>query len=164
MTASPAPDWTVLLIGGPSGVGKSTVAKQIARRFGVGEVLSPAIAKVITNHLAIAEPIVIEGDGILPSVFAAPEVQHYATLTGRRVRMVFVVPSDEHAILANMMQRARGTHGRDDEELRADAQANCLFGKWFANEAKRAGLPVLDSLPWETLGDRILAATNEGRA
>jgi cytidylate kinase len=28
-------DWIVLLIGGPSGVGKSTAAKQIARRCGV---------------------------------------------------------------------------------------------------------------------------------
>ncbi len=29
------PDWTVLLIGGPSGVGKSTVAERLCRRLGV---------------------------------------------------------------------------------------------------------------------------------
>ena len=29
------PGWTALLIGGPSGTGKSTVAKHIGRQFGV---------------------------------------------------------------------------------------------------------------------------------
>ena len=95
----------VLLIGGPSGVGKTTAAAQVARRLGatwlgvddlrlalertgvqvpdsrlaaafdapgglvtVGELLSPAIEVVTENHVDQRMPLVIEGDGILPSL------------------------------------------------------------------------------------------------
>ncbi|MGH2558423.1 MAG: hypothetical protein ACRDJH_05105 [Thermomicrobiales bacterium] len=211
MIADRAPEWTALLIGGPSVVGKSTVAKQIARHLGVpwlqvddlrlalqwsrvtlpepgdteklyffdetpnvwrlpperlrngfigvGEVLSPAIGIVITNHLALAEPIVLEGDGILPSVLARPDVQHYEKQTGGRVRMVCIVPADEQTILATMLARGRGITGRDEMDLRANARANWLFGRWLADEARRAGLPTLDPRPWGTLGERVLAAS-----
>jgi 2-phosphoglycerate kinase len=200
--------WDVLLIGGPSGVGKSTAAKQIARRFGVswlqvddlrlalqwsqvrlpdpedtrklyffdtpevwllspeqlrdgfigvGEALSPAIAKVITNHLAIAEPMVLEGDGLLPSLLARPDIQ--AWNQSGRVRAVVVAPPDEEAILANMLARGRGTPGRSESELQANARANWLYGAWLAAEARRFGVLVLGSEPLDTLGDGIVDAT-----
>src|SRR5436309_11432347 len=122
------PDWTVLLIGGPSGAGKTHVAKHIGLHFGiswlqvddlrlalqwshvtlptntkalyfftetpdvwqlppkhlcnsliaVGEVMSPAIEVVVASHVDTAVPIVIEGDGILPSLFARPLIQKRA--------------------------------------------------------------------------------------
>jgi 2-phosphoglycerate kinase len=196
-----------LLIGGPSGVGKSTVAKRIARRFGVdwlqvddlrlaleasrarlpdpgatrklfffgqpgvwrlpperlrdgfigvGEALTPALAKVVSNHLAIAEPVVLEGDGILPSLLADPEVRRWDG--GGRVRAVFVVAPDEAAMLANMLARGRGITGRSEAELRANARANWLFGQWLGGEALRLGVPVVAPEPWETLAYRIVGA------
>jgi 2-phosphoglycerate kinase len=199
--------WDVLLIAGPSGVGKSTAAKQIGQRFGVpwlqvddlrlalqwsqvrmpdpedtrklyffdsadvwqlsperlrdgfigvGEALSPAIAKVITNHVAIAEPIVLEGDGLLPSLLARPEVE--AWNQGRRVRAVVVTPPDEEAILANMLARGRGIPGRSESELQTNARANWLYGEWLAAEARRFGVPVLGTEPQDSLGDRIAVA------
>ena len=201
-------DWAVLLVGGPSGVGKSTAAKRIARRcgadwlqvddlrlaleasrvglphpddtrklyffaepgvwrqppeqlrdgfVGVGEALAPALAKVVANHVALAEPVVLEGDGILPSLLAHPEVRRW-NLDGR-VRAVFVAAPDEEAILANMLARGRGVPGRAEAELRANARANWLYGQWLAEEAGRRGVPVLIPEPWETLADRIFAAS-----
>ena len=148
-------DWVVLLIGGPSGVGKSMAAKQIALRFqvpwlqvddlrlalqwsqvrlpdpedtrkpyvfdapdvwrlpperlcdgfvGVGEALSTAIAKVITNHVATDEPVVLEGDGIIPALLARSDVRQY--WSGERVRAAFVAPPAEDEIFANMLARA----------------------------------------------------------
>src|SRR5438067_1512167 len=126
---SHAPGWRVLLIGGQSGAGKSTVAEALGRRLGipwlqvddlrlalqrsrvmlpvgteklyffeetpdiwrlpperlrdaligVGEVMSPAIEIVVGNHVAQRNPAVIEGDGILPSLLARPEVRRRAT-------------------------------------------------------------------------------------
>jgi 2-phosphoglycerate kinase len=199
--------WDVLLIGGPSGVGKSTAAKQIARRFavpwlqvddlrlalqwsqvclpdpedtrklyffdapdiwqlsaeqlregfiGVGEALSPAIAKVITNHVAIVEPMVLEGDGLLPSLLARPDVQAWDP--AGRVQAVIVVPPDEETILKNMLVRGRGIPERSASERQAKAQANWLYGEWLAAEASRIGVPVLGSEPRDTLGDRIAGA------
>jgi 2-phosphoglycerate kinase len=201
-------DWTVLLIGGPSGVGKSTVAKRIARRFGVpwllvddlrlaleasqvrlpdvdvtrklyffaqpgvwrlpperlrdgfvgvGEAMAPAIARVVTNHLAIGEPIVLEGDGILPSLLTRPDVRWWDT--GGWVRAVFVVAPDETAILANMLARGREIRGRDEAEVRKHAHVNWLYGQWLATEARRYLVPVLAPEPWETLADRIVTAS-----
>ena len=123
------PDWLVLLIGGSSGVGKTTVAEQVAVRFGVpwlmvddlrlalqrsrvtlpertealyffeetpnvrrlpperrrdasiavGEVMSPAVEVVVENHVDQTIPIVIEGDGILPSLLVRPPVRMRAS-------------------------------------------------------------------------------------
>ncbi len=116
------PKLRVLLIGGPSGVGKTIAAQQVGIRLGmpwvqvddlrlalqhsgavlpegtaalyfflqtpnvwtlppeqlrdaliaVGEGMAPAIEVVIANHVDTLAPVVIEGDGILPSLFARP--------------------------------------------------------------------------------------------
>ncbi|MDQ3693460.1 MAG: hypothetical protein M3464_07515 [Chloroflexota bacterium] len=208
--AIPRPDWQVLLIGGPSGVGKSSAAKRMALRFGVpwlqvddfrlalewsrvtlprpedtaalyffaetpgvwrlppqrlrdafvgvGEAMSPAIAKVVTNHVATADPIVLEGDGILPSLLSRPDVRAFAT--GGRVRAVFVVEPEEDAILTNMAARGRGITEFTAAELRTHAMAKWSYGQWLADTALRYGMPVLESRPWATLVDRIVAASS----
>ncbi|HYH11832.1 MAG TPA: AAA family ATPase, partial [Thermomicrobiales bacterium] len=120
-------DWTVLLIGGASGTGKTTVAKEIARARGItwvqvddlrlamqwsevslpsreatealyfflrtpdpwrlpahdlldaliatGRAMMDAVAIVVGNHVAQDDPVVIEGDGILPGIVEHPEVR-----------------------------------------------------------------------------------------
>jgi hypothetical protein len=110
-----AAEWLVLLIGGSSGVGKTTVAPEVARRLGAawlmvddlrlalrrsglpipdsarvedihapgglvedGETLTPAVEVVIEHHVDQRAPIVIEGDGILPSIFERPSVRERA--------------------------------------------------------------------------------------
>jgi 2-phosphoglycerate kinase len=102
----------VLLLGGPSGIGKTTIAAQVARRLdwswlmvddlrlalvrsggpvpdsnlidaidapgglvSVGEAMAPAIEVVIENHVDQRHPVVIEGDGILPSLFERTSVR-----------------------------------------------------------------------------------------
>jgi len=196
----------VLLIGGPSGVGKSTVAERIGLRCGipwlsaddvrlalqrsrvtlperteslyffeetsdvrrlpperlrdgliaVGEVMSPAIEVVVENHVDQAAPVVIEGDSILPSLLARPPIQLRAI--GGWVRTVFVVETDESAILAAITARGRGMIEWSEEEVRTDARAKWLYGRWLAAEAHRYGLPVVKPRPWATLDERILSA------
>lgn len=201
------PDWTVLLIGGPSGVGKSTAAARLGRRLGVtwlqvddlrlalqasrvilpegtaalyffeetpdvwsrpperlcqgliavGEALAPAIAKVVDNHVHIAAPVVIEGDGILPALLTRPELREH--VAAGQARAVFVVEPDEGEIFANMLARGRGLEGRAEDKLRAQARANWLYGQWLAGEARARGLPVAAPRPWMTLVSRVAAAS-----
>lgn len=202
-----AVDWNVLLIGGPSSVGKSTVAKQIARQLGMswlqvddlrlalqwsrvtlsdveatrklyffeetphvwdlppeqlrdafiglGEVLSSAIAKVVTNHVATNEPLVLEGDAILPSLLEHQYIREHRA--ERYVRAVFIMPSNEQMIVENMVARGRGLSGYSEQALRANGYAKWHYGMWIANEASRRGLPVIPPQPWSTLVTRVMA-------
>lgn len=202
------PNWKVLLIGGPSGVGKTILAKLIGLRFGipwlevddlrlalqrsrvtlprdtaalyffeetpnvwqlppeqmcnhliaVGEVMSPAIEVVVENHVDTVAPVVIEGDGILPSLFARPSVRDRAS--SGQVRAVFLIEPEEEVILANMIARGRGMVEQTATEQRTETRTKWLYGQWLASEARRYHLAVLEPRPWTTLVERIIAASS----
>jgi len=123
----------------------------------VGAVMFPALDVVIRHHVATDKPLVIEGDGILPSLIARPTVREY--VAGGQARAVFLVEPDESAILNNMLARGRGFEARTTDEQRTEARAKWLYGQWLTEEAQRYGLPVLEPRPWDTLTERTLAAT-----
>lgn len=119
----------------------------------VGEVLSAPLEVVVENHVDQGIPIVIEGDGILPSLLSRPPAVERAAA----VRAAFLVEPDGSAILATILERGRGwIAGRTEKELRNEARARWLHGQWLAKEAARYGLPVLKPRPWETLVDRLI--------
>ena len=201
-----SPKWMVLLIGGPSGVGKTVAARHIGLQHGaswlqvddlrlalqrshvalpqqtemlyffeetpdvwrrppehlrdglvaVGQLLSPALEVVIENHVDTAAPVVIEGDGILPSLFTHPSVRDRAA--NGQVQAVFIIEPDEDVIFSSIRDRNRGIAERTETELHTEARAKWLYGQWLADEARRYGLPVLEARPWSMLTERILSA------
>lgn len=203
--------WVVLLIGGSSGVGKTSVARQLARRLGtgwlqvddlrlafqrsqvmlpektealyffeetpqvwnlpseqlrdalvaLGDVMSPALEVVIENHVDTADPVVIEGDAILPSLVRRPSVR--ARASNGRVQAVFLVEPEEDVLLADMDVRYRANAGHNETLLRSMAHTRWLHGQWLAEEARRYGFPIVEPHPWETLAERIVAAVEEKR-
>ena len=120
----------------------------------VGEVLSAPLEVVIENHVDQAIPIVIDGDGILPSLLSRPPVVERAGA----VRAVFLVEPEESAILANMPARGRHIEGMTQKELRNEAHTKWLYGQWLAREATRYNLRVMEPRPWETLVERLIEA------
>lgn len=208
MATTTWPPWTLLLVLGSSGVGKTLAAQQLGLRLGlpwlqvddlrlalqrsratlpatdgtaalyffldkpkvwrqqperlrdaliaVGRVLSPAIEVVIENHIATAAPLILEGDGIVPSLLVRPPVREH--VASGRVRAVCLVEPDEAALFANMAARGRGFTEWSPSEQRTQARAAWLYGHWLATEARRHGLPVLEPRPWETLVERIARA------
>lgn len=139
--------------------GKSDIWKQdptVLRSalIAVGEILSPGIEAVIENHIDQRQPIIIEGDGILPSLFARPAIQE--RFAKDQVRAIFLVESDEEVLFSNMRARARGITLMNDADLRAESHVKTLFGQWITNEANRLDLPVLEARPWETLKTRVI--------
>ena len=184
-------EWYVLLIGGPSGIGKTTVAAQVARRqdvpwlmvddlrlalmrsglpipdnphadafdpadglVAVGEAVSPAIEVVIENHVDQRIPVVIEGDGVLPSLLERESVRSRAT--NGHVRAVYLTEPDPDALYDNLVARGADTWR---EDLRWYARRSASYGEWLSAEAARRGLPVVPARPRDTLVDRILAAS-----
>lgn len=121
----------------------------------VGEILNAPLEVVIENHVDNSDPIVIEGDGILPSLFTRQSV--HKRVSAGAVRAVFLVEPDESAILANIVDRGRGIRTRPDDELRTEAHTKWLFGQWLIRESQYYNLPILEPRPRDTLADRILA-------
>lgn len=121
-----------------------------------GELMLPAFEAVVENHLAQDEPLILEGDGILPSILSS------ATIRGARqagtVRAVFLVESDEHALRTNFERRGRGFGAMATKDQDAEVQAKLLFSNWVEQESRREALPVLPCRPANTLPRRILSA------
>lgn len=125
----------------------------------VGELMSPAVEVVTENHVDTRIPVVIEGDGILPAVLARPPVRQRST--GGRIRAVFLVESDEAAILENMRARGGYFETLPRAEQRTQVRASWLYGQWLAAEAARFGLPVLPARPFPTLVERIVDTASQ---
>ncbi len=193
-----------LLIGGPSGVGKSIAGASLARQLGiswlqvddlrlalqfsglvpqaqhpelfffldradwqvspevyrdklivVARVISSALRIVVESHLHHdANPIIIEGDGILPEFAAKIASEH----DEGQVRSVFIVENDEGFLLANMLKRGRGFDRNAAAERHTETRGKALFSDWIQREAERYGLPTVRPLPWETLSERLMPA------
>ena len=90
----------------------------------VGEAVAPAIEVVVENHVDQRYPVVIEGDGILPSLFERESVR--ARATGGRIRAVYLFESDEDALLADLIARGRDDWRRD---LAAYARRSMAYGE-----------------------------------
>ena len=134
------------------GYWKRAPEEQREALIGVGEALMSAIEVIIENHVDQAAPIIIEGDGILPSLLSRPLVIERRAA----VRAVFLVEPDESEILRNMLMRGRAVSDRSQEELSNQARGRWLFGQWLEHEAARHQLPVLGPRPWDTLAERII--------
>jgi 2-phosphoglycerate kinase len=194
--------WTVLLLGGNSGSGKTRLARELGLQLGIpwgqlddvrltlqhfsspeqapelhyflagkqvwsdppeilcehlqktARIVSYASEIIVANHIATEAPLILEGDGLLPAMAAQ---QSFADLDAEgRVRALFVIEDDEQAILSNMRERGRGIEGLTLVQQRTQAHASQLFGEWLAGEARRYGLPVVPSRPWETLLERVM--------
>jgi 2-phosphoglycerate kinase len=124
--------------------------------IGVATVISHALEIVVAHHLHTELPVVIEGDGILPSLAAA------SSFAGReasgRVRSVFLIETDPTEIVSNSLKRGRGAESRPPEEQKRLGESSVLFGGWIALEAKRLQLPAISARPWSTLLDRAETA------
>ncbi|HEY3111837.1 MAG TPA: transposase [Chloroflexota bacterium] len=98
--------------------------------------MAPAVEVVIENHVDQRIPVVIEGDGILPSLLERPPVR--ARASGGHVRAVFVLEPDPETLLGSLVAR-----GADDwqEDLGWYASRSVAHGERLKREA------ALDALP-----------------
>jgi 2-phosphoglycerate kinase len=194
----PARSWEVLLLGGPSGAGKTWVSYRLAQQFGasvielddfqivlqqmtspeqqplmhmwkthpeihaqpaerilehifaVGRVLTPALEAVIANHLKTHQPLILDGDLILPALAtqtAFGSVQHSG-----QVRAIFLYEDDETQLIENFARREPGS------TQTKRAQVSWLYGQWLKDEAERTGITLLPARPWETVFERVVAS------
>lgn len=124
------------------------------------EAMSKAIEIVIAHHIATQTPVIIEGDGLLPSLLTRDAVAGLPLGTGQ-LRGVFLVEDDEQRLFENACQRARGFIDSPLVEQKHIIHASWLFGQWLKAEATTLCAPVVSSYPFDTLFDSVIRALKQ---
>jgi 2-phosphoglycerate kinase len=189
------PGFKVLLVGGSSASGKSTLARSLAKHYkftltevddiritlqsvvdkekhpdlfffssnpariqegatpllvsklaDVAREIWPALNTLIDKHLWCNEPIVFEGDGILPELLAKRDQTD--------VRAIFLY-DDRKALKERDIQRNRGGHDGKGAEKQSDFSYQ--YNLELARQAEKAGYAVIKASPIDTLLSRTLA-------
>ena len=113
-----------------------------------GPLGSPELLRLQARHLDLAAV------RRLAQRLAAEQLWNCPTL----VTWQQLAEPDEAALLATVLARGREPTWMTEAELRAVVRGRWLYGRWLADQAHRAGLPVLAPRPWATLAARIVGA------
>ena len=179
--------WRILLLGGASGIGKSTVARRLGQRLGV-----PWL-QVDDFRLAFVRSGVPFPDAdAVPTFDALGGLLTHGELLSPAIEVVIENHVDQgnpailegDAILPNLFERPSVRRNAESGWLRAiflyepeeqviqenmqargrtltdaaHARKNWHYSEWLRQEAEQRGLPTLPARPWQTLEDRILAS------
>ncbi len=206
----------VLLIGGSSGTGKTTVGQELMNRLGVSlmlvddlriaiqavttpvyhsalhtfivhhsqafespqsvcdglitvaEAMAPALRAVIAHHFVVpsAGMLILEGDGILPERINPQRLSELREFRGMPVcealRAVFLYEEEKGIIEENMLRRGRGYQHMSRQQQQALVEGSWQFGQYLIEQAIANDLPVVQSRPFDTLVERVLAVMEIG--
>lgn len=119
----------------------------------VARLMAPAVRVVIDSHVVTGVPMVIEGDGILPSLINDPVLRPW--VTAGAVRFCCVAAATQAELVENMKRRGREDHLQDHERVMRHARANRAFNDWLVSTARALGIPVVQSRPLDTLAVRV---------
>jgi 2-phosphoglycerate kinase len=112
------------------------------------EVFQAALEAVIVNHLESNNPIILEGDFLLPQL--AAQALFDGKANEGRVQSIFIDEADELQIAANYA-------ARENEEQLGRAHSSWLYNQWLHAECERLGIPVLAARPWQAVVERVIA-------
>ena len=129
----------------PHAVQAVETSQLVHRLSNVAREVWPALNELISKHIACNEPIIFEGDGILPELIASRDL--------RQVKNIFLIDSEENLYAADV-RRHRGDYSGDG----ADSQArfSFQFGVELARQANHNHFPVMNASPLETLYSRVV--------
>jgi 2-phosphoglycerate kinase len=123
---------------------------------GTAKAMAPAIRIVLGSHIATQVPIVLEGDGVLPAISEDPQIKPW--VESGDIRFCCIAAESHAELLRNMIDRGRDDHLHDAERAARQSDANWTYNAWLIDESRRLGVPVVSSLPFETLTQRIVYA------
>jgi 2-phosphoglycerate kinase len=115
--------------------------KIVDLHFEVANVLRPAFAAVVADHVESGTSVVMEGDYLTPEL---------ALAHAGAVRAVVLDEPDEDQLVANYQVREP-----QDSQQHHRARVSVLVGARLAGRARDAGTPVVSARPWVDQIDRI---------
>lgn len=126
------------------------------RKVELAQLMSSALEVVVANHLRNADPVVIEGVWITPTLASQRVFGDQSCAT--EVRAVFIDEDDEQALLASMIARGRGIETWTVAEQRTMSAMQARYATWIRREATRLSLPRVAARPQATLLERVRGA------
>ena len=120
-------------------------AQLVNQLIKVANEIWPALNELISKHIICNEPVIFEGDGIIPELLAQRDL--------RDIKSIFLVDSKEN-ILIRDAQRQRGKYTGDGADLQAAFSEQ--FGAELEKQAKYYNFPVIQTEPLQTLYERVL--------
>ena len=179
--------WRILLFGGASGIGKSTVAMRLGQRLGVpwlqvDDFRLAFVRSGVPFPNADAVPtfdgpggLLTHGQLLSPAIEVVIENHidqgNPAILEGDAILpILFDRPSVRRNAEASWL-RALFLYEPEEQVIHENMQArgrtladaahahkNWQYSEWLRQEAEQHGLPTLPARPWQTLEERIIAA------
>jgi len=182
--------WDILIIGGASGSGKTSVSRPLSRLYGVdlvrvddfqilletltpetlpainywsthpnwrdeestdetvskmvdtGRIFLPGLSAIIKDHLLENIPMILEGD------FIHPELS--ASFNDPRIKTIFIHEPSQEQISQNYFVR-EGKHQTHR------ASISYAYGNWLKENCKKHSIPIIESRPWDSLVERVIA-------
>lgn len=73
---------------------------------------------------------------------------------------VFIIETDAQRLYDTLMERLPGFGEISEARRHAVAEVDRLYNLWLIEEASRRNLSCIESQPWQSLAERVLAATS----
>ncbi len=112
----------------------------------VGDEIWPALKVLIGKHIACDEPIIFEGDGIIPNLIAKENFKD--------VLPIFIHDSKEN-ILERDIKRSRGENYNVDFANK-QSDFSLTYGKEIMKQAKESNMVTIAATPINNLFDRTI--------
>lgn len=118
----------------------------VTRLLKVGEEIWPAVDALIGKHIDCNEPVIFEGDGLIPSLLAKRDQKDF--------KAIFIWDSIDN-LLARAESRSR-SKGLADDLANKQAEFTAAFGDELKKQAFENNFEVINVPPLDTLLERVL--------
>lgn len=129
-------------------INKFETNELVSKLLKVGDEIWPALKVLVEKHITCDEPIIFEGDGIIPYLVAKENLK-------------FVLPIFIHDTRGNILERdIKRSRGKSYDISFADKQSNFSFayGEEIRKQAEKSGFVSIKASPISTLFERTLEA------
>ena len=121
----------------------------VTKLVDVGSTLWPALDIIISKHITCNEPVIIEGDGIIPDMLAKRDQD--------KIQSLFL--SDELESLRSKMH-LRNRHGSEVQKIDRRSQFAHAYSEEIIAQAENHNFLTLSASPKDTLLERVLKNIN----
>ncbi len=122
----------------------------VEKLLNVGKVVWKSLDVLISKHIACNEPVIFEGDSIIPELLSKSDMQNVRTV---------LIYDEMHEIMERQTKRNRDA--KDLERSEKNAFFSYAYGQELKRQAEGSDCVVIQASPIETLFERTLKALEE---